>query len=274
MRSSRSSRALRTRSDFMAHPLDAARLKLARATEHLSAFDTEQDDWQEKTELYRFEFRDHGDERSYFLEIIATPPAHLSLVLGDCVQNLRASLDYLAWQLVLANNQKPGYWTHFPIYREAKSGPFRPRCVSGMNPDAIALIEQLQPYYGGKNADTDLLWFVCELSNADKHRTINIVTGQTVVTAFRIHMDFGADDIRVLTPAWLERGVLFDGARVARYPLVGLHGGNEVRVEAEARGFMTLGKELPWGAQPVEHHIGNAWWYIRDEVLPMFDRFF
>ena len=225
----------------MAHLLDSARLKLARAGEHLSAFDNEQGDWQEKTQFRRFVSRDHGTERSYFLEIVSRPPEHLSAVLGDCIQNLRASLDHLAWALVLANHQAPGKGTSFPIYRDAPKGAFRPDCVDGMDSDAIGILETLQPYYGGRNPDTDFLWFVNTLANTDKHRTINMVAAQTDVSAFRAYMQFAAGDTRVCYPAWLEKGVLRDGAKVATYPLNELRDGVEIKIEAEARGFMTLG---------------------------------
>src|SRR5262249_22169175 len=159
----------------MAHALDGVRLKLDRTEEHLRAFDTESGDWLEQTHFCRFDFQDYGDERWYFLDVIAEPPPRLSAILGDCVQNLRASLDYLAWQLVLANNKMPGDWTYSPIYRDPpRAGrQFSPHCLAGVHPGAVAVIEELQPYYGGKNPDTDLLWFVRELSNTDKHRAIN-----------------------------------------------------------------------------------------------------
>ena len=258
----------------MVHLLDSVKLKLARAGEHLSAFDNEQGDWQEKTQFRKFVSRDYGNDRSYFLEIVSRPPAHLSAVLGDCIQNLRVSLDHLAWALVLANHKSPGKWTSFPIYRDPPKGTFRPDCVDGMNNDAIGIIETLQPYYGGRNPDTDFLWFVNSLANTDKHRTLNLVAAQTDVSAFRVYMQVAAGDTRVFSPPWLEKGVLRDGAKVATYPLNELRDGVEVKIEAEARGFMTLGEDLPWGTLPVEHHIGNAWAYIRHEVLPMFDRFF
>jgi len=259
----------------VAHPLDTAKLKLDRAKEHLAAFDDEWGDWAEKTDFCRFAPQDDQSNRIYSLEIIATPPAHLSAVLGDCIQNLRASLDYLVWELAPAQRRTTRDKLSFPIHREPpkRGRHFHPKCIEGLNPAAIAIIEELQPYYGGKNPETDLLFFVKELSNVDKHRSIHVVIGQVTVTAFRLYMDFGGD-VRMFPPAWHEPGVLNHGAKVAEYPLVALQGGEEVKVEAETFCFATLGNELPWGALSVEHHIGRAWLYIRDEVLPRFERFF
>ena len=80
----------------MAHQLDGVRLKLERAKEHLRAFDSESGEWLEQTELCIFVPEDHAVERVFFARITATPPARFSTILGDCLQNLRASLDYLA----------------------------------------------------------------------------------------------------------------------------------------------------------------------------------
>jgi len=162
----------------------------------------------------------------------------------------------------------------FHVQRVCPTVPGRLRCARCGRRGRFVRHTTLVPYYEGKNPDTDLLWFVHELSNTDKHRTINIIVGQVVVKDFRLYMDFGEGGIRFSAPGWLEAGVLHDGAKVATYPLVGLQGGSEVKLEAQTLGFITLGNEFPWGAQPVEHHVGRAWLYIRDEVLPRFERFF
>jgi hypothetical protein len=35
-------------------------------------------------------------------------PGKIGLIVGDCLQNLRTSLDYLVWELVLKANNTPG----------------------------------------------------------------------------------------------------------------------------------------------------------------------
>src|SRR5271154_1020769 len=42
-------------------------------------------------------------------------PGRLSIIMGDCIQNLRSSLDYLVWELVLSAKNKPGKHNMFPI---------------------------------------------------------------------------------------------------------------------------------------------------------------
>lgn len=257
----------------MAHPLEGARRKLDRAEEHLRAFDAESGDWLEKTTYCRFVFQDHGDERWYFADLVVAPPSRLSAILGDCIQNLRASLDYLAWELVKANHLVPTRYTAFPIYRKAPGPKFSPNSVAGIDPKAVALIEELQPYYGGKNPDTDWLEFLSQLSNTDKHRALNVVVGQIVINGFRIYVDFPSGQ-KVFPPAWREAGVLHHGAKAAMYPRDAFQGGEYVKVEADAVGFITLGEALPWGAHPVSRNVEGAYRYIRDDVFPRFAPFF
>src|ERR1700728_1796639 len=45
----------------------------------------------------------------------------LSLIFGDMLYNLRATLDYLAWQLVLSNGGQPSIDTRFPCVRMEKN---------------------------------------------------------------------------------------------------------------------------------------------------------
>lgn len=97
-------------------------------------------------------------------------PPNVSTVAGDAIQNLRSTLDHLAWQLVLSNNQTPTNITGFPIaasLQEYTSRKVR-RKVEGMQPDVIAAIDRLRPYSDG-NA---LLWRLHSLNNRDKHRLL------------------------------------------------------------------------------------------------------
>ena len=259
----------------MAHQLDAVRLKLERAKERLRAFDSESGEWLEQTELCIFVPEDHAVERVFFARITATPPARFSTILGDCLQNLRASLDYLAWALVLVNHHTPNDGTYFPIYRNGhRPGKhFRPKCLTGVDPKAIAIIERLQPNYGGQNPDLHLLWFLRELSNHDKHREINVVVGRLVVNTFRFYMRFG-EDVRIMPAVSVDASILNDGAKVASYRLAALAGGEPLRVEAENIGFLTLGDALPWGATAVSRQIEGIWWAITEDILPLFEQFF
>jgi hypothetical protein len=171
--------------------LDSPRLKLDRADEHLDVLD-------EELRVF-FKAYAEGKVLEHALDgpwhvVLANPPAkalpppaRLSLICGDAIQNLRASLDHLVWQLVLLEGNRPGGWTRFPItlhvndfnssVRAPKDPKKSPSPLQGITVDSEAwtLIEEAQPYNGGvmgKDPDIHELRFLAFLSNTDKHRTL------------------------------------------------------------------------------------------------------
>ena len=88
--------------------------------------------------------RDETNAIDFTLRISEPPPIdEWSLILGDCVHNMRAALDQLAWQLDSAPVTGPG-GTAFPIYtKKPKSWPMP--TVARMPAAAQAIIEGLQP---------------------------------------------------------------------------------------------------------------------------------
>ena len=110
------------------------------------------------------------------------PPQDLSLIIGDCLYNLRAALDYLAWQLVLAHRGRPNHRTQFPIYDTRLTPKGRSRRIEpegGVDAPALAVLESLQPYQRGHDAQTHPLAVLQRLSNIDKHRQLHIARGAT-----------------------------------------------------------------------------------------------
>jgi hypothetical protein len=130
---------------------------------------------------YRFIQKVDVESSRYLMRVrIERPlPVEWSLIVGDFVQNLRAALDHLAWQLVRANGHSPGRGTAFPIFDSKPSRksrhPDRQRWnanVAGMHPRAIWLIEAVQPYNGPDGARAHTLAALRRLSNEDKHRVL------------------------------------------------------------------------------------------------------
>jgi hypothetical protein len=112
----------------------------------------------------------------YYLVSAPSPPAALSLIIGDALFNLRSALDHLAQQFYLlgtgstASARRPA----FPIYESVKEyADESPRKVKGMRQDAVDFITAAKPYKGGNDA----LWRLNELNNIDKHRLLITVGG-------------------------------------------------------------------------------------------------
>jgi hypothetical protein len=122
---------------------------------------------------------EHGNlYRKFFVDHVDPIPGNLALAMGDCVQNTRAALDHLAWQLVLAAGNTPTDSTAFPIFDSGltKKGKVRNiRVDGGIDPGALALVKCSQPYTRRNDPSNDPLAILHDLSNIDKHRTVLLV---------------------------------------------------------------------------------------------------
>ena len=149
-------------------------LKIARAKEHLDAVQ------RETTLLYKHDTdtirMEEDPETGHHKTHISIPPVprRLGIVAADFFTCLRGSLDYLAWQLALLTNRKPGSLTGFPIIGQnvkGSSGKFRKltRCLPT---EAVSIVELLQPYHRGDSYMDDWLWKLNQFSNISKHREV------------------------------------------------------------------------------------------------------
>jgi hypothetical protein len=160
--------------------LDSARLKLARADHHLEwlAQDLRRITSENQAALPDH-FRVEPGQRVEFVPPVA-PGLAWGVVLGDCVQNLRAALDHTAWSLTPvsvrhANPKRPQFpiFDDIDVYRDR--GQSR---VADVDPAARAIIESLQPY-NYSEPHIDPLHLLEVLSNIDKHRIIHSVANVT-----------------------------------------------------------------------------------------------
>lgn len=106
----------------------------------------------------------------YFVSSVQQAPSSFATITGDVLHNLRSALDHLAYQLFLVESKGSGNGRHvqFPIGLDAKDyAKQRNRRTVGMRKDAIAMLDSIEPYKGGKGHK---FWVLQELNNADKHR--------------------------------------------------------------------------------------------------------
>jgi hypothetical protein len=115
----------------------------------------------------------------YYLASARVVPVKIALIAGDAIQNLRSSLDHLAWHLVdIGQANLPAPLTEserkrigFPITDTDSPAEYeasRRRKVKGMTQAAIDAIDKTKPYKGGNDA----LWKLSQLNNIDKHRLL------------------------------------------------------------------------------------------------------
>jgi hypothetical protein len=156
-----------------AAPITSWQRKFARAQDHLYALTTLVVGFL-ATEPYaaveEVEDKDGGRVITHRGVIREKPPADWSPVVGDCLNNLRASLDHLVWGLAGERGNK----TAFPLF----SNPDRYCALTTANhlkfvsAKARARIELLQPYLHPDGPKAHPLGLLDRLTNDDKHREL------------------------------------------------------------------------------------------------------
>jgi len=244
------------------YPLDGPRRKLDRAAEHIQTLNDAVRRFYDSEPLHRSgQFNAEQTAYIYRFEVDAIP-IYIGIVASDVLHNLRSALDHITWQLALitahAENRVPYRLTAFPIFlkdddlarREIK------RLLQDVPNDARDIIESLQPYNTPQSFRPEVngLWLLHQLSNADKHQVITIGAAMLEI-AFRAGMseDWSNEYTVEITVPVVDKNLPPSPPKVAYYLVLG-RGiiGNGARVEA---------------LSAIEK-------YIREGVLPKFERFF
>ena len=151
--------------------------KLGRAEEHLRAFDELYTEFV-LSQPYTI-FTEFDPETGWHIvrwHVLREPPLEeLGLIFGDMISNLRATLDYLVWQLVLAAGRRPGKRTGFPVVRREKDWEVQSRAaLHGVDPRWVAEIEYLQPYRRVERPSLHPLAILDHVNNLNKHRFLPV----------------------------------------------------------------------------------------------------
>jgi hypothetical protein len=151
------------------------RIKIERARQHFVALDTEIRPFLQ-SEPYRVEDRTEANgEVVGALVVKREAPREWGAAVGDVVHNLRAALDYLAWQLVEANGGTPSRDTEFPVYQHPEGFAERlGKALAGASDEARRIVTQLQPFNTAAPARHPLA-VLHALDIRDKHRLLNVV---------------------------------------------------------------------------------------------------
>ena len=191
-------------------------------------------------------------------------PIIIPLICGDALQNIRSVLDYLVWELVIANNEHPDEVNAFPVckglasFKKAKKQRLR-----GVHSDAITIIESLQPYHFGQGNEIQSVIFVLDkLANIHKHRTI--------LMAQERHAP--VEMIRVVDPAGnvgFDSLLGMDEKAIARYIKVAF----EMKVNPQMAIFVQFG-EYPAKGMEVISVVSDLYDGVALDIIPRFNRFF
>ena len=166
-------------------PLESITAKFERAKEHIGHLNSEVGLFLQRNP-YRQSSYDDPDTGDHVVElqIIEGPPPRLLAILGDAIHNLRACLDYLAGDFVVANGGTPDRNTAFPICDRAEDiDRTIARNIRGASDEIVRMIKGLNPHEGGDGLG-DALWRLHRLDIVDKHRLL--ITTATCIRSISI----------------------------------------------------------------------------------------
>jgi hypothetical protein len=242
-------------------------------------------------------FAQEFDPESSTIEVtlqgVPSIPDHWALLAADYLQNIRTSLNYLAWELSRWNllrqgiSRDPSDKTQFPI--NTKPGDFSQWRLPDLHPDHVAVICELQPsqikageWAGGTSPFTDELPLhlvtqreeaierhpltrLVQLTNDDKHRTLQIVllSGGFEVTTIQGRNCILSDASWGPSTPYLEDGAVWGTAKA----LPTGEGKPEVDMDLKVISADLMIGAHPWG-------LISSMWGMATEIIDAFESVF
>lgn len=170
--------------------------KLDRAEEHFKAVDSEIKTWLNSGRYEAFVERGTQQTRIGISVLRTGPPPDLvrwSVIIGDCLNNLRATLDHLMNAFckvpyIYTPTRDKERLTFIIIDDPDEFTKALNRTFKGLCPAYTDVLTQLQPFNRKHPMLPPLLSVIRDLSNADKHRLLQVAgAGVTTVKGELIH---------------------------------------------------------------------------------------
>ena len=270
-------------------PKTSHRVKLDRAQHHLNDLKVRISEW-DKGDGYATWLECDPDDPSYsFVKATADiPQEEFSPIIGDAIQNLRASLDHLVFALSERHSGKlskeRAKVPKFPIFGCDDPQPGERRFANAsktalrfVSPEALEVIEGLQPYQVAKisRGDADYtdshLWKLNQLSNIEKHQTIHLVGTALTGIGFspsteKLLLD---GEIGVYVAAAVQREA---PATIARVPVRHTNPGGKMDVDVKPS-LQIAFRDPPFPCFAVMEMLIGIYQYVAGGVLPRLERF-
>lgn len=193
--------------------------KIRRAKEHLGGLKESFSPFTRNGEAYNIvkKVNQQAGEFVFYLQVHREPPLiDWSLAIGDCLHNTRTALDHLFWALTVKHNPSgvsgKTSRSNFPILKRADTFKGRKTDLEGcVGSQAFALLEKLQPFNDPKGSNKNLLMFLSDFDNTDKHKLL--------VPAISI-----SDSVKIIPETVDGREITLDGHTT----LLGFEDGTEI----------------------------------------------
>jgi hypothetical protein len=162
-------------------PLDqrSLRIRLRRVESQIRRIEASYSRFEPRLERYRLRIEPNEDRTEHIERIYMDwrIPWWWSVAVGEVMHNLRATLDNLVCQLVIANDHQAGQQHEFPVATDESWYERRaPGKLRHIPATARAIIDEAQPY---RRPPEELrfhpLWIVHNLNRIDKHRLLHVV---------------------------------------------------------------------------------------------------
>jgi len=258
----------------MHHPLDGARLKIVRAQEHIDALKAE-------VRMYLNErpynvLTEHDSNLWTFRPVVSVePPTRLSAIIGDCLTNAMAALDYTIWQLALKYFDDPPlifdedrFWVSFPLYRDRTLPGYLNKINRLTNrkipAGAITEIHATQP----DNIGYGPLWWLYELVGADKHRLPLVTFAHLSGAEMRVFKEISGVFTALGHSVGASSFSLTDSTFVTEDPSIG----HQMHVDCQAAVFVAL-QDVTVPRMPVDAALQQIVKCVANTVV-RFDQFF
>jgi hypothetical protein len=208
------------------------RLKIERAKHHFDELKAAIHSWHTAEEDEHSYIINHDPDRkcvNLALQKVRANNTDWALIAGDVVHNLRSALDHLVCQLALLNGKPPSCCnkTSYPIFLTDTAfigSKARSAIEPLIHPDALAIIEESQPYNTanatGKDPSKSNLWIVSQLDIIDKHRMLVVAAKYFRVVEISFRFNDGPNIPVVFSDGWQP---LKDGAHVGTVDLTDLN---------------------------------------------------
>jgi hypothetical protein len=251
--------------------MESADAKIIRAHENIEGIAREINEWCASITIHKY-IKTAPDQPSPWMVFHANhyiPPVRLSVLLGECVHNMRSAVDNLVCGLArtLKPHSKCGGLA-FPLFADqAEWAEKADKTLKGIPPAAKEIIRHLQPWEDTKSPNP--LTILNKLSNVDKHRACNFTLAYSRNTNFVIQCDDGT--VVTYSP---EEPLYLGDVHTVNLPIDKQLVENGARVLSSGTFVLTFLEESDWDDIPVMAVLQDCFDHIEKKVFGPLKPFF
>ena len=247
--------------------LDGARLKVVRAEQHLDSLNSGLRRYLDGKPYEVVVANPYPNDPTFWratATLASEPPPILACILGDCVTNVRAALDYIVWELGVryaegsSSSRDDRKLFSFPIYADPSDQGYVDKIKRLSNRSipagAISEIQAVQPHHTGYES----LSLLHSLVNKDKHREPLFAVGAVDRTLLLQGDDVFGETLLVISA----------GAEAEAYDSTN---GPDVEMYGHATVFVTW-QDVAMPREPVDRTLENIIKCVAD-IIPRFEPF-